>query len=203
LVTNLKIDPKEEAPEGSDAVSRTRGLVRAKQNILRIGTWIGPSVQQNWQRCVLYRARTQPEWTDVKGVGKMKIHQLTRWVSGSLLAIVSAAGLVFSSAASAAPMWCTVMVSNLYVRSDGTALVHLEHTTPGGTANYVRMCNLRQTVTVGSVAVDAPTCMAWFAMTRTGVQLRRRMIFFYEDLPSCQQLPAYDAAPLPSYVMLE
>jgi hypothetical protein len=133
----------------------------------------------------------------------MKINRLTRWANGLLVVAASVASLAFSSGASAAPMWCTAMVSNLFVSADGNAFVYLEHTTTGGGAGYVRICNIRQSITVGSATVDAPTCMAWFALTRTGVQLRRRMIFYYGDIPSCQQLPTYEAAPLPGYVMLE
>jgi hypothetical protein len=132
----------------------------------------------------------------------MKTNRLIRWASGLLVTAASIASLGFSSAAAAVPMWCAAMVSNLFVSADSNAFVNLDHTSTGGGAGYVRICNIRQAITVGLATVDAPTCMAWFALARTSAQPRDKMSSRDGEISSYQQLGVYEAAPLPGYVIL-
>jgi hypothetical protein len=111
-----------------------------------------------------------------------------------MLAIIASGVFLtgLTGAISAAPQWCQGTMSNLFVSSDGTVYV-----LPSYRADYTRICNLN-TETGG---VSVVNCAAWLAMLRNAVQRQSTVLVYYGDVPACNSIPTYGAAPLPGYVM--
>jgi hypothetical protein len=95
----------------------------------------------------------------------------------------------------AAALWCQGTVSNFWIDSGGTAYVYTSWR--GG---YVQICNVNQPITAAS-----PTaCLSWLALLRSAVERQSTTLIFYPAAPvaTCAEMPTYQYAPEPSYVMM-
>lgn len=109
------------------------------------------------------------------------------------LAIVLASIALATTCASAAEQWCTGTVSNLFVSSNGNVEVQTSWL-----GNYVLVCNQNQT----SGGVSPTTCLSWMSLLRNAIERKAQTTIYYPNAPACAQIPPYETAPTPGYVML-
>jgi hypothetical protein len=92
-----------------------------------------------------------------------------------------------------AQQWCTTKVSNLYIHSSGLA-----HATLSARGDYVAFCNINTTWK----NITPTQCASWLSLVRSGVARKANMIFYYNEATPCTQIPSYENAPAPGYIML-
>jgi hypothetical protein len=97
----------------------------------------------------------------------------------------------------AAPQWCGGTIGAVWVDHTGDLF-----TLPSWRGDHLRVCSVKQTLTVAGRSIDQTTCLSWMAMLRQAKQAGAAVLMHYDDVPSCAQVPTYNAAPLPFYVML-
>jgi hypothetical protein len=101
--------------------------------------------------------------------------------------------IMFSSYASASSQWCSGTISRTYIAKDGTLFIF------GSWRNdYTAICNVNEIR--DGVTVDV--CKSWLSMVITGKTAQIPMIAYYSNVPSCTEIPKYNAAPSPGYIML-
>lgn len=103
--------------------------------------------------------------------------------------------LCFTQFVSAANMWCTGTISNIYVDSSKNVMIR------GDWRNdYTRICR-----TDGSAGVDTVTCSLWVSLATTSMTNNKSVKLMYDDqggAMSCNTIPTYSNAPNPAYLML-
>ncbi len=104
----------------------------------------------------------------------------------------------FSTAAFAAPQWCTGTIAQLWIDAGGNVMAY-----PSWRADHVRICNVNDSVTTSNgIPVTPTTCLGWAALLRSAIQNQKATIIYYNEAPTCSSLPTYGSAPVPYYVML-
>jgi hypothetical protein len=108
-----------------------------------------------------------------------------------VLALVAA--LVVGPTQAAGMQWCAGKVVHVLTYADGSV-----HLFGEWRADYTQVCSL-----AGDwKGVSAVTCKAWVSTAQVALVSGRNVIVQYADLPACNAIPAYGAAPGPAYLML-
>ncbi|MDH0866157.1 hypothetical protein [Mitsuaria sp. GD03876] len=101
--------------------------------------------------------------------------------------------LVVVQAASAAPQWCTGKAQRVLQDKDGTVHLYTSYRN-----DWTQICNSE----VAWNGVTPSICKSWLATAKAAVAAGLTVTVQYPEAPACHQLPAYGAAPGPSYIML-
>lgn len=113
-----------------------------------------------------------------------------RWI----LAPIAAALLILPiGPAAAGPFWCTGKINHVLQEVTGGVQVHVSFRN-----DWVQICN--QNGTGGGASADV--CKGCLSQALSAVALGREVTFFYGDIPSCETMPTYGAAPAPGYFLL-
>jgi hypothetical protein len=99
--------------------------------------------------------------------------------------------MFFSGAANAA--YCDTKVNYLFIDNTGLAHAYL-HIKPG----YVAFCNLN----TNWKNISPVTCAGWVSMIRSAVARSAGVRFYYAESFKCTEIPDYQNAPSPGYIML-
>lgn len=102
------------------------------------------------------------------------------------------AAALFIVAPATANIWCSGKLAGVYINSSGDVIIN------GSWRNdWTRICNLNE-ATPGTV-----TCSLWASFATTAWQGNRSVRLMYGGQGSCSEIPSYNGAPTPAYVMLE
>jgi len=98
-----------------------------------------------------------------------------------------------SAAVYAQPQWCQGTVDRVWINHHGDV-----YAVPSWRGDHIRICNLK-----GSDGrTDTVTCSTWYSQLSQAIKDARQTIIYYENIVSCAQIPTYESAPVPYYVML-
>ena len=111
-----------------------------------------------------------------------------KWFISSIAFVLA----LFSGAAQA-QQWCHTKVSNLFIDSAGAV-----HATLSVRGDYVAFCNINSTWK----NITPTHCASWISLVRSGVARKANMIFYYNEATPCTQIPHYQNAPAPGYIMM-
>lgn len=109
------------------------------------------------------------------------------------LLLLSTLTILISSPSFAGTQWCSGTISHTYIAKDGTLYIH-----GSWRKDYTAICNVSQT----RDGVNVEVCKGWLSMIITGKTTKTPMVIYYGNVPSCTEIPRYDDAPGPGYVML-
>lgn len=122
------------------------------------------------------------------------IRHLRRATKAVILAL-SVTALIPAQAGTA--LWCSGTIATHWIDAGGTVYV-----LPSWRGDHIALCN----VNANSAAGITPTvCLGWAAIIRAAMQRSAPTTIHYGDAPvaSCSQIPTYQSAPSPSYLMLQ
>lgn len=101
--------------------------------------------------------------------------------------------ILMSSYVHSEPQWCSGLITHTYVTGDGVVVIRgewrMEHTA---------ICNIN----VARSGVSPEVCKGWLSMVMSAKLSKTEMTAYYDDVDSCQAIPAYAASPAPGYLML-
>jgi hypothetical protein len=117
-------------------------------------------------------------------ISKLKGHRYF----AALFALTS----VLCAAPASAAIWCSGKLAGVYINSTGDVIIN------GSWRNdWTRICNLKED-TPGAV-----TCSLWASYAASAWQGNRNVRLMYSGPASCGEIPNYNGAPVPEYLMLE
>ena len=106
---------------------------------------------------------------------------------------ILAIGLSFS--ASAGNIYCQSSVTSVTVSSSGEVLLNASYR-----ADYMQVCNLHG----NWQGIDTETCYAWYSQLIAAKTHAKDVLLNYQTSATytCANLPTYETAPVPAYVMV-
>lgn len=107
--------------------------------------------------------------------------------------IILAICLSASFASYAGQEWCSGTIEHTYLSYDGT--LYINGTWRG---SHTSICNVNGV----RLDVSADVCKGWLSIAMAAKLSKTKVILYYPDIPSCGEIPTYEASPRPSYLML-
>lgn len=128
----------------------------------------------------------------------MKIHDWAKSASRALLRLqANICAIVLTLLSSAAPasaaVWCNGRITQVYTERGGGLLI-----LPSFRNQWIQICSV-QTEWKG---ILPQTCNAWASTVISGMLAGKAFTVAYTELDDCAQIPDYQNAPSPAYVML-
>lgn len=103
--------------------------------------------------------------------------------------------LLFLSQSAYSYHFCKGTIENVWVEADGDTYIN------GSWAGHTQICKING----DWKGVNAEVCKAWLSMAQIAHSTGGNVVVRYSDdaIPSCSEIPAYNAAPIPNYLLLE
>jgi hypothetical protein len=102
-------------------------------------------------------------------------------------------GFLFCSAANAEPQWCNGLIKHSYLQNDGNLFIYGDWR-----GQHTRVCNINN----DSTGISVETCKGWLSMVLAAKISQTKVVVHYSDVPSCAEIPQYQLAPFPAYIMV-
>jgi hypothetical protein len=93
----------------------------------------------------------------------------------------------------AGQFWCTGTIDYTYLTKDGLLYIN-----GSWRQQHTILCNIN----IEREGVTIETCKGWLSIAMAARLSQVPVVVHYADVPSCEQIPKYGAAPVPSYLMM-